>query len=86
MNVNKKYRFKTGDIIFSGIPDFRYFYLNIFSKYVHSALIICIFDKVYVLDAFINENIRIITLDEFMETYENIYILSLKHRFSHKFP
>jgi hypothetical protein len=34
------------------------------------------------LDAFINENIRIITLDEFMETYENIYILSLKHRFS----
>ena len=48
MNVNKKYRFKTGDIIFSGIPDFRYFYLNIFSKYVHSALIICIFDKVYV--------------------------------------
>jgi hypothetical protein len=78
----KKYRFKTGDIIFSDITDFRYFYLNIFSKYVHSALIICIFDKVYVLDAFINENIRIITLDEFMETYENIYILSLKHRFS----
>ena len=44
----KKYRFKTGDIIFSNISDIRYFYLRIFSKYVHSALIICIFDKVYV--------------------------------------
>ena len=78
----KKYRFKTGDILLTNIFKIKSLHLKFASKYVHSALIICIFDKVYVLDAFPNENIRIITLDEFMETYENIYILSLKHRYS----
>ena len=76
----KKYKFKTGDIILTNTFDI--LYLKLFTKYTHVLLIICIFDKVYVLDAYPNENIRIITLDEFMETYENIYILNLKPRFS----
>jgi hypothetical protein len=77
-----KYRFKTGDILLTHMFDFETFPLKFFSKYIHAALIICISDKVYVLDAYPDEDIRIITLDKFMETYENIYILSLKRRYS----
>jgi hypothetical protein len=80
-----KYRFKTGDIILSHIYHVISLPFRFFTKYIHSALIICIFDKVYVLDIYPYDDVRIITLDKFMETYENIYILSLKYRYSKKF-
>lgn len=76
----KKYRFKTGDIILTN--SFNSFNIKLFSKYTHVSLIICIFNKVYILDAYPDDNIRIITLEEYMETYEKIYILSLKYRLS----
>lgn len=74
----KKYKFKTGDIVLT----INYAPLQLLTKYTHAAIIICIFNKVYVLDSYPDDNVRIITLDEYMETYEKIYILSLKYRFS----
>jgi hypothetical protein len=76
----KKYKFKTGDIILTNTFDI--LYLKLLTKYTHTSLIICIFDKVYVLDAYPDEDIRLITLDEFMKTCDTIYILSLKDKFS----
>jgi hypothetical protein len=57
-------------------------YLKLLTKYTHASLIICIFDKVYILDAYPDKDIRLITLDEFMKTCDTVYILSLKDRFS----
>lgn len=76
----KKYRFKTGDIVLTNTFDI--LYLKLLTKYTHASLIICIFDKVYILDAYPDKDIRLITLDEFMKTCDTIYILSLKNRFS----
>jgi hypothetical protein len=76
----KKYKFKTGDIILTNTFDI--LYLKLLTKYTHTSLIICIFDKVYVLDAYPDEDIRLITLDEFMKTCDTIYIMSLKDKFS----
>ena len=74
----KKYRFKTGDIILTKTLQS----IQVITKYTHVSLIICIFNKVYILDAYPDDNIRIITLEEYMETCEGIYILSLKYRLS----
>ena len=74
----KKYKFKTGDIILTKC----FSPIQLLSKYTHASLIICILDRVYVLESYPDDNVRIITLDEYMEYYDKIYILSLKYRFS----